>query len=82
MPPLAHPQAHPDQKYNCLSTVYPEFPWNIHPESLGVACPKSWLLVQKEEFWDTNQRHFEGKGMKILVARAAFLSPSDEGLQL
>ena len=49
---------------------------------LGLLTQNPGSSFRKQNFCDTNQRHLEGKGMKILVARAAFLSPSDEGLQL
>ena len=49
---------------------------------LGLLTQNPGSSFRKQNFCDTDQRHLEGKGMKILVARAAFLSPSDEGLQL
>lgn len=72
--PLANPKLTSDQKYNFLSIVYPEFFANS-PRILGLLTQNPGSSFRKQNFCDTNQRHLEGKGMKILVARAAFLSP-------
>lgn len=36
-----------DQNYKCPSIMYPEFSWNIHPESPWVAHLESWLFISE-----------------------------------